>query len=77
MFDIKDELRQMRNEIKVLSVHMERYNTLLEEHIKRTTQLEGRVKPIEDHVHMVAAVTKVVAVGGAAIGSVLKLLNVI
>lgn len=54
---IKDELQELKHDVKEIkksqfdtSLHLAKYNTLLEEHIKRTAALERRVQPIEDHV---------------------------
>lgn len=71
MDEIKDDIRHLSTTVSDLAVQMARYNALLEEHIKRTSQLEARVKPIEDHVHLVAAFAKI----GLATVSVLAALK--
>lgn len=48
----------------------------LEEHVKRTNILEKKLEPVEDHVKLMNAVAKLIALTSTVLG-VLKLLSVI
>lgn len=48
--DLKDDIKDIKKHQENTSIQLERYNTLLGVHIKRTELLEERIVPIEDHV---------------------------
>ncbi len=60
-----DELQEDMTEVKV---HLAKYNTLLDIHIRRTEALEYRVEPIEDHIKAIHTLMKLgpVLIGVAA-----------
>jgi predicted nuclease with TOPRIM domain len=56
--------------------HLDRNTEVLSEHHKRTTQLEERFKPVEDHVRLLRALLKLGAVtlaAGASVAGILQL----
>lgn len=66
MDDIRDDIRELKSDVKEIktsqtetNVQLTRYNTLLDEHIKRTQLLEMKVEPIENHVLTMHQIAKV------------------
>lgn len=59
MSDFQDDIKELKQDVKEIkseqgqtNVQLTRYNTLLEEHIKRTAMVEDRLEPIEAHVNL-------------------------
>lgn len=59
--DILNKVEQIRHAVNELKIRQEVHNHILNEHHKRSTQLESRVIPIEEHVKFIQKTTKVMA----------------
>lgn len=75
MDQIREDIAVIKEKIVRQEVHMERYNALLEEHIKRTNLLESRVIPIEDHVKFLNTLAKVTVALMGGLGSLIAILK--
>lgn len=75
---VDKKLDEIKEDISEIKTHLAVYNEQLKIHIKRTTHLEERVKPIEKHVIAVNSFFKIVlaiAGFGASVATVLALLK--
>lgn len=72
---LESKLDKVADEISQINVTMCVNTTVLDEHQKRTTQLEGRVEPIEKHIHEMVGVVKFLKILGviAAIAETIHL----
>lgn len=61
---IEEKVDKIDERLGDINVHLERYNGLLKEHIRRTEILEEKLTPIEHHVVVVQAVTRWMLFGG-------------
>jgi hypothetical protein len=73
--EIKQDVKEIKAQVVVTTIHLAKYNTLLEEHIKRTTLLETRMLPVETHVNRIdgalSLLVRIIAVC-SAIGALVK-----
>lgn len=70
--ELKQDVKEIRHEIKETHQQLSRYNTLLEEHIKRTHLVEMRLEPVEDHVKFLQ---KLIRIGAWAIATIIALVS--
>ncbi len=57
--EVRTRLEQIAQAQAVHSEKLAQNTVVLTEHHVRTTQLESRIKPVEHHIALVAAVTKI------------------
>lgn len=58
---IREGVDKVKENLLAVNIQLARYNTTLEEHTRRTTNLENRVEPIETHVRNVSFLFKLIA----------------
>jgi hypothetical protein len=63
----KKEFAEIISKLAVLATQNDEIKADLREHIRRTTNLEGRTESIEKHVHMVQGILKFLAFTGAGL----------
>lgn len=72
--DIKEDIKDIKKHQENTGIQLERYNTLLSVHIKRTEQLEERIVPIEDHVKFLR---KLMQISGWAMGLIAAAMSIV
>lgn len=65
--EIKHDVKEVKEVLIKHSVHLEQYNSLLDGHIKRTTLLEDRMRPVENHVQFVSVFLKFIGAISTAV----------
>ena len=71
--DIKQNVEEIKDTLVEHSIHLAKYNTLLDIHIKRTEILEAKVEPIDEHVKLVSVILK--AMGAILIALIIAALT--
>lgn len=56
--EIKQDVKEIKGTLTEHAIHLAKYNTLLDIHIKRSELLEERIEPIDEHVKLVTVVLR-------------------
>jgi hypothetical protein len=77
---IEEKIDIITSRLSSIDSTLVKQSVILDEHVKRTTQLENRVRPVENHVAMISGVTKfigLIAVLAAIVEGMVALLEFI
>lgn len=77
---LEDKIDKIVENVSEINVTLGKQATILDEHVRRSTNLEDRVEPLEKHMHMVQGVIKLLGLLGifaAIIEVILKVAGVI
>lgn len=78
--EIKADVKEVKAQVVELVAESRVHNHILNEHHKRSTSLENRMEPIEDHVKFINKAIKVfgaICAGSGLITVVLQLLKIL
>lgn len=77
---LEDKIDKIVDNISDINITLAKQSTILDEHVRRSTNLEDRVEPLEKHMHMIQGAIKViglVAIFAAIIEGILKITGVV
>jgi len=75
---LEDKVDKIADSISEINVTLAKQSVILEEHVRRSTNLENRLEPIEKHVHMVSGAMKLaglLAILAGIVEALVKLLG--
>ena len=80
----QDQITRLENKIDIIADKIASIDTtlakqsiILDEHVRRTNLLEGKVDPIEKHVHMIQGALKLIGMVAIFIGILEALMKMI
>lgn len=75
--EIKSDVKEIKNQVIELVAETRVHNHILNEHHKRSTNLENRLEPVEDHVKFINKSIKVFGTICAASGLITIILQLL